>query len=200
MALTLGQRCGDLASAAPIRFAGAARRSQAEVKQRGNSCDWKRDQCRRRCNGGRVLCESHRVGMDVPARSGCSPTHGSRRIGMASDGIHRVESNQVIDPHQLGYFTDSLTGSKGATSGCRRPTTRQHNRRRGCAGSVERWYGASPQHPVCLETGGVGMPTDPGDRSPINTEFLLEHTKQHQHQSFLRLQFGGRDTGPDRYV
>ena len=47
----------------------------------------------------------------MPARSRRSPTHGTRRIGRASDGIHRVESDQVIDPRQLGYFTDSLTGS-----------------------------------------------------------------------------------------
>ena len=59
---------------------------------------------------------------------------------------------------------------------------------------------ASPQHPACPETGGVGMPTDPEIARLSKTEFLLEHTTQHQQQSFLCLQFGSRNTGSARYV
>ena len=44
------------------------------------------------------------------------------------------------------------------------------------------------------------MPTDPEIARLSKTEFLLEHTTQHQQQSFLCLQFGSRNTGSARYV
>jgi hypothetical protein len=44
------------------------------------------------------------------------------------------------------------------------------------------------------------MPTDLKDRSPINMEFYLEHSTQHQQQSYLHLQFGSRNTGSDRNI
>jgi hypothetical protein len=39
---------------------------KATVKQRGNSCDWKRNQCRRRDNAGRVLRRWRMAGTDAP--------------------------------------------------------------------------------------------------------------------------------------
>src|ERR1017187_6539009 len=139
--------------------------------------------------GRRIAWQTEPFNTWLATGSNCLRWNPPRRIRSG----HRSTSTRVFHG-----FPDR---QRPTTSGYRHPARGAGNpRRRGCAGSVERWYGASPQRPACPETGGVGMPTDPEIARLSKTEFLLEHTTQHQQQGFLRLQFGSRNTGPGRYV
>ena len=100
--------------------------------------------------------------MDAPPCSQRRSTHGSRRVGTAADGIHLVESDQVIDPRRLGYFTDSLTGSDrlhlDTGTSQEAPATLDVE---AVQGQSRDGMAHHPSRPDCPETGGVGMPTDP---------------------------------------
>ena len=112
-----------------------------------------------------------------------------------------VGSDQVIDPHQLGYFTDSLTGNKGLHLDAGVPSgARQHTDIEAVQGQSRDGMAHHPSIRLARRLAELECrPILEIARLSV-MEFLLEHTTQHQHQSLLCLQFVSRNTGSARNV